>query len=247
MTNEITIICVYNNRKLLKNLLDSIKIHLSNTFKIQFLLIDNSSNKYKSASEALNSVLDLVIYSVIIFTHQDIQLISDKFINDSVSYLNINPNTILGAAGALNFKVYSNMIHGIRKTRVGSGLKQNLVVQTVDECFFITTKKIFSLIKFDEKTCDGWHLYASDFCLTAKTLNIDSVILPASSEIYHQSEGILDYLFYLTMKKILVKHKRLKEISTTCIKIRKGFYYRFLYLDLKIIQVKLKSILNKVF
>jgi hypothetical protein len=245
MSNEITIVCVYNNKVLSHYLFHSCEKLLANTFKIQYLFIDNSLNKYTSAAQAYNSVLDLVIHPIVIFTHQDIEILSDKFIIDAVSYLNNNPKSIIGVAGANEGVTYSNMRHGKYKISAGKFIAKELNVQTVDECFIITTRKNILTIKFDDVTCNGWHLYGVDLSLSATYQKIESVVLPSSDSVFHKSTGKIDINFYLTMRNIIKKHNKFKNISTTCFYNKWNIISDSFYSSLKILQLNLNSIFKK--
>jgi hypothetical protein len=60
-------------------------------------------------------------------------------------------------------------------------------VQTLDECLVIIPKSIFKMMQFDEVTCDSWHLYAADYCLSVGELGFGVYVIPRS--VYHQSKG----------------------------------------------------------
>ena len=114
-------------------------------------------------------------------------------------------------------------------------------VQTVDECSIITTRKNILTIKFDDVTCDGWHLYGVDLSLSAAYHAIESVVLPSSDSVFHKSTGKIDINFYLTMKNIIKKHNKFKNISTTCFYNRWNFISDSLYSSLKILQLIFNS------
>jgi hypothetical protein len=237
--NGITLVCVFNNKYLLDHLLLTVEKTLSLKYKIQYFLIDNTKNIFKSAAQAYNSISKLIIYPYVVFTHQDIELNSSKFIDEAILYLIQNPYSIIGVAGALNSKIVSNMTHGPNKISAGRSYEKPINVQTVDECFFITTNSVINSVKFDENTCNGWHLYATDLCLSSQKHFVKSLVLPSSSSIYHKSLGKIDLNFFYIMKKIQKKHKQIKQISTTCITIKDDYFSTYFYLNLKIIQFKL--------
>lgn len=45
---------------------------------------------------------------------------------------------------------------------------EDYLCDTVDECCFGMTREVFDSLRFNEKVCNGWHLYAVEMCLRAK-------------------------------------------------------------------------------
>ncbi len=45
---------------------------------------------------------------------------------------------------------------------------EDYLCDTVDECCFGMTREVFDSLRFNEKICDGWYLYAVEMCLRAK-------------------------------------------------------------------------------
>jgi len=91
-------------------------------------------------------------------------------------------------------------------------------------------KSVFNMLQFDEKTCDAWHLYEADYCLSCKRLGFNVYAVPVF--VYHRSGGgffkksrvqILKSagpspgLYYQTLGKLVKKRKNYyKRIYTTC-------------------------------
>jgi hypothetical protein len=153
-----------------------------------------------------------------IFTHQDVDLSSNIFLNnleiilDSISNLGI-----AGVAGKSKEKIIvSNIKEGIPPKLSGKiQINEPVKVQTLDECLFIIPKNIFDVVQFDEKVCSGWHLYAVDYSLSVKERGLDVYVVPAS--IYHKSTGeSFSSEYYNILKKLLDKHrKNYKMVYTT--------------------------------
>jgi hypothetical protein len=93
----------------------------------------------------------------------------------------------------------------------------------------IIPKSVFNVSQFDDVTCNNWHLYAVDFCLSIMTRGFGVYVIP--KHIHHQSTGLavkssLQVLtslseysedYYLALKRILKKHKnQYKWIHTSC-------------------------------
>lgn len=82
-------------------------------------------------------------------------------------------------------------------------IKEPTEVQTLDECLIIIPKEVFNRIKFDENTCNDWHLYAVDYCLEVQEKGYQTVVLPLPC--YHRSSGSLSAGYYSTLEKLQKK------------------------------------------
>ena len=233
----ISVICVYNNEDILNNwLLKSLK---NQTVEFELIKIDNTRNTFKSAAEALNYGGNKARGNYIMFVHQDVDLSSNTWLEDVEKMLDSIPN--LGIAGVAGVSEEEHSLGSRVKTIIKHGIPPRPVldipinsfqnpekVQTLDECLVIVPRSVFNVLAFDEKMCDDWHLYAVDYCLSARKLGFDAYAIPMF--IYHQSTGILtENLFriilslgqypkgyYQTLKKLLEKHKnQVKQIYTT--------------------------------
>jgi hypothetical protein len=181
------------------------------TADYELILVDNTQKKFKSATEALNYGGEKAIGKYIIFAHQDVDLLSKKFLEDLELILSKITNLgIAGVAGKseLNRFILSNIKQGQPPKYAGKiQIKEPVNVQTVDECFFVIPKNVFEMVKFDEKVCDGWHLYAVDYCLSVKEMKFLVCVVPIS--LYHRSvAGSFSKEYYSTIKKIIKKHKK---------------------------------------
>ena len=213
----ISVICVYNNKKILENcLLKSIK---NQTTKVELILLDNRERRFKSAAEALNYGGEQAKGKYLIFVHQDMIFNSHQWTEKVERMLDKLPNFgVVGVAGKCeNTKsVITNIEHGIPKQAAGEiHIKKPEKVQTVDECLIIIPKTVFGILQFDEKVCSDWHLYAVDYCLSIKKLGFDSYVIPIFA--YHKSLGrSMSKKYFIILKKILKKHKNCyKMIYTT--------------------------------
>lgn len=213
----ISIVCVYNNEKILNDcLLKSLK---NQTVDYELIKVDNTKGAFKSAAEALNYGGQKAKGKYIMFVHQDVDLSSNTWFEDVEKMLDLLPN--LGIAGVAGNKDTKNMItiikHGNPPKIAGKiHIQKPIKVQTLDECLVIIPKSMFDMLQFDKKICDDWHLYAVDYCLTAGKLGFDTYVIPMF--IYHRSAGdSISEQYYLTLKKVLKKHKNSHEwIYTSC-------------------------------
>jgi hypothetical protein len=203
-----SVVCVYNNKKILKdNLLESLG---NQTIPFELITIDNTERKYKSAAEALNYGGIRAIGKYLMFIHQDVDLSSDTWLEDAETLLDSLSNLgIAGVAGKKNGKfVISNIEHGYPPSLAGSiQFSAPTKAQTLDECLVIIPRSIFGMLKFDQVTCDDWHLYAVDYCLSVKRLGFDVYLIPFY--IYHGSKGYsFSERYYITLEKLIEKHKK---------------------------------------
>jgi len=216
----ISIVCVYNNEKILKRcLLDSLK---KQSAKYELILLDNTNGKWKSAASALNNGGRIAKGDYIMFVHQDIDLPSPDWLEKVEEIISkISDLGIAGVAG-MSEKGKNNEERG-RGYISDSGeiwkcanpVKEPEEVQTLDECLFIIPKSVFSKIQFDEKIFDGWHYYAADYCLSVRErLGLKAYVIPAF--VFHRSprKNVKDILKYQI--RLYRKHKKyFPKIFTT--------------------------------
>ena len=219
-----TLICVYNNEQQLNSMLVK-SLRNSGGGKIKTLLIDNTCHKYHSCAEAYNSELQLhqaEVDDILVFLHQDIALDDDKWLQRIEQELTTNPNQLLGFAGMPTARhTVSNLrYHSTGEYITATQLTEKTEVESLDECCFAMTKKMYQQIKFDEKVCDHWHLYAVDFCYDARRrFGTKSYVLPES--IYHKEDGsnglTTDGHFLKTIWKMRQKYRNdYSMIYTPC-------------------------------
>ena len=185
MINMVSFICCKNNdNEFNKLLLPSLKI-LDGKIDYNLFVITEGKSAASSYNKCLQDNWDK-IGEIIIFIHQDIAFDSPEFIDEIESDLIENPYQILGVAGMNQTGgTLSNLKYrGNRNFITQTQIQEKTEVLTVDECFFATSKKILSKIKFDEKICYHWHLYAVDLCYASKDFGVKSFVMPYI--IYHK-------------------------------------------------------------
>ncbi len=235
----ISIVCVYNNKEILdKFLLKSLK---NQSVEFELILIDNTKTKFKSAAAALNKGGDKARGKYLMFVHQDIDLLSYEWLENCESILNSLKNfAIAGVAGRSMdvTETLTNISDGIPLKTAGTQIKIPTKVMTLDECLVVIPKQIFKKIKFDEEVCDNWHLYTVDYSLVAKTNGYDVYVIPLT--LYHRSSGFsFSDEYYITLKKLLKKHRKFKVVITTM-----GDWFTFIPLNVqrKILKNYFKSL-----
>lgn len=172
------------------------------------------------------------------FVHQDVDLSFNSWLEDAEQILESIPDLgIAGVAGPSEGKppdkvrALNRIKHGIPPLWVGGiPLQRPERAQTLDECLIIIPKAVFERLQFDERTCDHWHLYAVDYCLSVRKMGFGVYVIPIS--IYHKSAGAgywtkpleavlslgprpLEY--YRALERILRKHRnQTKHLRTSC-------------------------------
>jgi hypothetical protein len=212
----ISIVCTCNNKTVLNNYL--IKGLKNQTENYELIVVEDSKTDFKSAAQALNYGGKKAIGDYIIFAHQDVLMESITWLSDMLCLLGGISN--LGAAGIAGKSseisdVVTNVKHGEDPHLAGKEINEPIKVQTLDECLIIVPKDVFARRKFDETTCDGWHLYGVDYCLMMDEMSLDVYVLPIS--IIHKSSGdpFADE-YYRILGKLFKKYKNnYKTIHTT--------------------------------
>jgi len=183
----ISIVCVYNNERILKNVL--LKSLENQTVHFELILLDNRDNRFKSAAEALNFGGAKAKGDYLMFVHQDMWLGSNSWVENTEKILDTIPDLgVAGVAGVIekekvvNWKdrhKYSITIfdEGWRETRPVDHFEE---VQTLDECLLIVPRSVFNKLKFDQKIFDGWDCYGADYCLAVKDLGLKAYVTPGS-------------------------------------------------------------------
>lgn len=230
----ISIVCVYNDGEILKNYL--LKSLENQTVEFEFIKIDNTKNAFKSAAEVLNYGAKKANGKYIMFVHQDVDLSSRTWIEcaektlDSIDNLGIAGVAGMSEEGRTNKDRGKNVIRSMDNTwGLGNPIQKPEPVQTLDECLAIIPKKVFDKFRFDEKTCNDWHLYIVDYCLSMKKAGLGVYVIPMY--IHHKSIGfssakyLKDFLpfyplpkrYYETLGKVCKKHRlHFNKIYTTC-------------------------------
>jgi hypothetical protein len=223
----ISIVCVYNNeRRLADFLLDSLS---RQTAPFELIALDNTKNEFSSAAQALNYGGRQARTKYIMFVHQDVRLCNAQWLQDTEKMLDSLQN--LGVAGIAGRReggcILTNLINGTPPSAAGTTITGPEEVDTLDECLTIIPRDVFSVLQFDEVTCDGWHLYAVEYCVRSTLNGFALYVLPFHT--YHASRGFsptptepIDRLisrcpmvepsflpkgYYVTLKKVVKKHK----------------------------------------
>jgi len=226
----ISVVCVYNNKSVLDMcLLPGLEKQSAGH---ELILLDNTERRYRSAADALNDGGKRAKGKYVMFIHQDVAIGSPVWLDEVERTLDSLPN--LGAAGVAGVRdrrgVISNITH-CDPPKPGGDVRIDVPekVQTLDECVIVIPSQVFGELKFDGRTCDNWHLYGVDLCLTLGERGLDVYVIPGAAHHMTFSTGSTKSIFkifspgawpadyYRSLKKILRKHrKHYRRVYTTC-------------------------------
>jgi len=213
----ISIVTVYNDKRILdRYLLNSLR---NQTAKFQLIKLDNTTNKYKSAAEALNYGGRKSKGKYIIFVHQDVELADENWLDRVENMLRgIRDLGIAGCAGMDSSGEPKGFIDDSGQ-RWGQPLDEPIPVQTLDESVLIIPKEVFDILQFDSQNFDGWHGYGTDYSLSVKAMGLSSYVVPAfishHSPSSRKQPSLIKGLFE-AQKRLIKKHKKIKRIYMTC-------------------------------
>jgi hypothetical protein len=218
----ISIVCPFRNRGILESwLLKSLR---TQTARCEIITIDTARHGFSSAAQALNFGGRQARGKYIIFVHQDVDLVSTSWLEDAEALLDSIPN--LGIAGvvgsaeggdSVSERIRNVIAHGDDRELIGNPISAPVPVQTLDELLLIIPRKVFQMYQFDEHTCDGWHLYGADYCLSMVATGKGVYVIPMY--VIHKSKGAsagklafiinfgLSREYYRTLRRLLTKHK----------------------------------------
>lgn len=220
----ISLITVYNHQALLDEMIASAKIQIN--VDVDFVMIDNRKGSFKSAASALNYGMSKAKGEVLVFLHQDIEFLSESVLSRIYDFAIEHKSVLFGAAGVKSKEedkggsILTSMYTGPDKVK-NTTLSKPTGCFTLDECLIACHKNCVSRLTFDEKVCDGWHLYGADLCLQAQLIADLSVMVVPMDDVWHKSNGNADKSYMQTQCFLAKKYKdHFKVINTT-----NGFQY----------------------
>lgn len=223
----ISVVCACKNPAVLNAwLLKSLK---TQTVEYEMITIDTAQQGFRSAAQALNFGGNQAKGKYIMFVHQDVYLPSNTWLEDAERMLDTIPD--LGIAGvvgsveegdSVSQRMRNVIAHGDDREQIGNPISSPERVQTLDELLLIIPREIFQRHQFDEYSCNNWHLYGVDYCLSMLALKRGVYVIPFF--VIHKSKGALtnkrfykcSFIFnfglsreyYYTLEKVLKKHKK---------------------------------------
>ncbi len=226
----ISVIVVYNDRALFDEMLGASVARQQP--RPELIALDNTGGRYASAAAALNAGAKRAGGEYLCFAHQDVRFESDDWLIRAEALLQELPEAgIAGVAGSRarrggdGREIVSLMEDSVPPQRCDHvALTVPERVDTVDECAFFVPRAVWAHHAFDERTCDGWHLYAVDYSLSVRAAGLQVYALPLP--LYHRSGGAVvrvlgfttyEAAYYRTLRKVLRKHgARFSPVHTSC-------------------------------
>lgn len=209
----VSVICCYNKVNEYVNMCDSL---CTQDIEHEIIGIDNTNNKFSSAASALNYGADKANGEILVFLHQDILFDKTNSLRTLVDKLqNYDNDCIVGIYGAIQ---KNDILQSGNYTKC----------DTLDECCIGMKKSTWQKLNFNEKLCDGWHLYVVELCLRAQKDEVDIVYIN-NCHIRHLSNGVVDESYMKTFKKLLIEYKNKKWITTTCKSMPTNLIYYYIY------------------
>lgn len=215
MCYVISVVCVYNDLRIFEKCLRS-SIQ-SQTGRHELITLDNTDGHFRSAAQAMNQGGRKANGAFIMFAHQDVSWNSNDWLERAEEMLKSLPNLgIAGVAGRRDsHETKTAITHGDPSRLAGhSSLSEPVLVQTVDECLFFIPAEVFSAVKFDEQTCDAWHLYSVDYSLSIQERGFSAYVIPLS--LHHESMGHASEEYFAVLERVVAKHRtHYRTIHTT--------------------------------
>lgn len=217
-----SIICAYNNKKMLEDcVIKSLK--KQKNIEYETIFVNAEEHHFSSASETLNYGGQQAKGDYLIFLHQDIIFETEDVLEKIKFYCDHYQFGIAGVAGVTVIGNRNRLITQIEdgKDHTAAGTELTIhhynnpqKVFSLDECMFIIPNNVFKLFQFSDlgKT---WHLYATDYSCKCMKNGFDVLVLPLKN-IWHLSDGrsfSIDY-FFAVSKLIQLYRKNFKMIYT---------------------------------
>jgi glycosyltransferase involved in cell wall biosynthesis len=196
-------------------MLEKVQVNLSNTIGITYevVVIENSKGGM-GICEAYNRGVDMAVYDVFCFMHEDVHFDTVGWGQRVIEHLSDPSIGLIGLAGGDTKSwvpsSWPSYIHpseiSIIQHKRGSGKQEHIVrsgypdefgqarpAACIDGVWMCTRKDVLQKYRFDEKTLRGFHAYDIDFSLqvgqTYKVCVVFDIIM------HHFSEGSFDRIW----------------------------------------------------
>jgi hypothetical protein len=204
----ISVICVYNDKATLDSLL--VASLQRQDSPCDLVCIDNTAGQHTCAATVLNEAGCAAANDIVMFVHQDVELLSPTWLSDAERLLRgLGVGAAAGVAGVDgDGAAWSSVWHGEpRQFSGGTIARHPAAVQTLDGCLLLVMRVDFQHTRFDADACRGWHLFVAEYCLSRQQRGFGSFVLPLP--VYHRSLGPADArVISGTAKAIVKKHRR---------------------------------------
>lgn len=190
---ELSVICVYNNHDIFERLLLP-TVSRQREADFELICVDNSNNKsFDSLSKAYNTIYNTASGRLLLFVHQDVELLSDYVLRDLLRFFDIlNSETSVGGLGVLGANLKTVFPGIARNVRVASRLYSEdnhrlsssipvsspVAVSTLDECFFALSSDALKANNFAENEGLEWDFYVTYLSFLLERRGFKNFVLP---------------------------------------------------------------------
>lgn len=174
----------------------------------------------KSLAEGYNRGIAQSRGSIVVFSHDDIEILTPDFARRLRNYLNVYD--VVGVAGttclidakwlaAGHPHLHGNVTHPAGQsgefeiTLYGARATAVKHIQALDGLFFAVRRKVLDAVRFDAETFDGFHCYDVDFTFSAYQKGFKLAVCNDLTLI-HRSDGKFDESWALYRERFLAKH-----------------------------------------
>ncbi len=198
--------------------------------EIEYVRIDNRESRYGICA-AYNAGVERAGGEILVFMHEDAFFVESnwagalfkKFSDESVGMIGIAGTQYLLAEAPLWNAAGRPFVKGwvIHETDNGKAFeltvyswdKKDSEVVAVDGVFFAVRKALFSTVRFDGETFDGFHFYDLDLCMQVRRTS--RVMVTPEILIKHQSGGSIDATWEKYARRFIEKFHNNLPVSCT--------------------------------
>lgn len=232
----ISIITIVNKPLVYEEFKRSLAVQVDVNYEL--IKINNDHQQFSSARDAYNSAAKKAKGNFLLFVHPDIRFLNDRALSEVLKQLIAIPKLGIGGIAGSPFSLHgrhayivSTMKQGTDCQPIGTQIDRPTKVQTVDECFFLMSKKFWNQHKFSN--LKGWHMYAVEECLKALEDGYVNYVVP--SKVWHKSTGSSENWEYVKTGYQIVRKfgKPYQQINTTVSKWETHGWKSFVYPPIK--------------
>jgi hypothetical protein len=177
----VSIVTVFNDAEVRQACLDrSIEAHRDEAQNGDYVPVDNTGGRFRSAGSALNHGAGEARHDYLVFVHQDVYLHSLKALEEAAGMLADDESiALLGASGVATQGRFLGRIRD-RVILSGEPARRPTPVDCVDEVLFMIPRRLLERYPLSEEQEVAWHAYAVDYGLRVRAdgLSVCAVDIP---------------------------------------------------------------------